>query len=305
MEIYRNANSANRTVRIPFGEDITDAIVTLKGVDDGEDYVMNDVTITDDVVEFVVPLRFAKWDRLIPVEILSTYTEDTVEYEDTYNYDVKVSTPILPLDVIKDILTTPGFDDVITDDDVRAIERATRFIIQSNTGQDFGYYKESRTFGRLHGHGLTELPGRLIDATTLDGKTLTNDLRTTHSQRFIYRSQHSNYNLWDGTPTIINGAIYNPRSDTYERVGQFSAGWSTIHGEWGWKSVPEAVQEAAKLLVNDYACSEAAYRDRYLGVMKAADWEINFRSGAWAATGNVRADQLLRDYTITGGIGVL
>lgn len=71
-----------------------------------------------------------------------------------------------------------------------------------------------------------------------------------------------------------------------------------ITGDWGYKTVPANVKEAAKLLVNDYACSEIAYRDRYLESIKAADWRLQFNSRAWEYTGNVRADQLLSEYVI-------
>jgi hypothetical protein len=71
-----------------------------------------------------------------------------------------------------------------------------------------------------------------------------------------------------------------------------------IRGDWGYKSVPTAVQEAAKLLVNDYGCSEAVYRDRYLESIKAADWRLQFSSQAWEHTGNARADQLLSEFVL-------
>jgi hypothetical protein len=39
--------------------------------------------------------------------------------------------------------------------------------------------------------------------------------------------------------------------------------------------------------------------------MTAADWRIQFYSGAYLRTGNVRADQLLADYVVTRGWGVI
>src|SRR6478609_4235924 len=71
-----------------------------------------------------------------------------------------------------------------------------------------------------------------------------------------------------------------------------------ITGDWGYKTVPAPVKEAARLLINDYACQEAIYRDRYLESIKAADWRLQFSSRAWEATGNARADQLLSEYVI-------
>jgi len=78
-----------------------------------------------------------------------------------------------------------------------------------------------------------------------------------------------------------------------------------ISGVWGYEAVPESVKEAARLLVNDYACADSQYRDRYLTSMTAADWRIQFNSGAFVRTGNVRADQLLSEYVTTRGWGVI
>lgn len=71
-----------------------------------------------------------------------------------------------------------------------------------------------------------------------------------------------------------------------------------ITGDWGYERVPEPVREAARLLVNDYACSEQLYRDRYLESIKAADWRLQFSTRAWDHTGNARADHLLAEFVL-------
>jgi hypothetical protein len=99
------------------------------------------------------------------------------------------------------------------------------------------------------------------------------------------------------------GVIHNPN---HVSLNTFKDGnIYTVDGNWGWEEVPAAVKEAAKLLVNDYACADAQYRDRYLTSMTAADWRIQFNSGAFKGTGNVRADQLLSDFVVTRGWGVI
>lgn len=142
----------------------------------------------------------------------------------------------------------------------------------------------------------------------------------------------TNSQYWgDITDGVFNNNIYDDSDDGYNpgyngagqlvdptltpvsarpggvTVAPGSAGRSTpwkndypfeITGDWGYKTVPAAVKEAAKLLVNDYACSESAYRDRYLESIKAADWRLQFSSRAWEATGNARADYLLSEYVI-------
>lgn len=320
MEIYVNDSSRDIVFNVPITELNGDATAKLVGVNsDGTDYVFNSITtehLDDDTYKFTVtiPLKFVQYDRLLKLTLTQPYTEDTVDETYEHSYDVKVSTPILPLSVIASLLTVPGFDTQVTADDIKTIERATRYIIQSNTGQDFGCYNESR---RVHGHinGLIELPGRLISITDINGATDIGPFHLTPSRLYLHSAKrdHNNpyWSPWDQdgdvSPTLTLGPSYNPKTDSWIN-SRYESSWTDvdINGVWGWNSVPEAVQEAAKLLVNDYACSESAYRDRYLGVMKSADWEINYREQAWAMTGNTRADQLLSDYVIRhGGGGVL
>lgn len=304
MELYTNDTNRDVILSLPITPTAT-PVVKLIGVDDGEDYTLNNVTVADGNITITIPFRYLSYDTNIPVQFSFPYEDDSVPLNFLETVNVKVSTPILDKATIRSILTTPGVTDQITDEDIVSIERATRYIIMANTGQDFGHYKEER---RVHGdlRELIELPGRLIELDSIDGSLFLGDLHTTPSRRFIHKTtlfdeRWRNY-LNQPQPTVMNGPIYNPLlrrpRDKFWIDHIFS-------GTWGWESVPEDVQEAAKLLINDYACSESAYRDRYLNTMKSADWEIDFATNAWAMTGNARADQLLNKYVITGGYGAL
>ena len=55
-----------------------------------------------------------------------------------------------------------------------------------------------------------------------------------------------------------------------------------------------------KLLVNDYACGEQMYRDRFLQSYKNADWRLQYYSAAYYDTGNARANLLLAPWVVSG-----
>jgi hypothetical protein len=202
---------------------------------------------------------------------------------------LSVVTPILSVEAIKKIHPNA------TDDEVETIEKAVRHIINAHCGQTFGHYiGTKKVYGR--GSRVLELPAHLLDLTSVNG--------VVDEERLILHDEgwELHYFPW-GLPYgyeqgvyLTGGVMHDPTKWTY---GWWENGISyLIDGEWGYCATPPQVAEAAKLLVNDYACGDNQYRDKFLTSMTAADWRIQFHAGAFANTGNVRANQLLEDYVV-------
>lgn len=217
-----------------------------------------------------------------------------------------------------------------TDDEVLEIEAAVRYIIQAHTGQVFGKRNKSLVVPGA-GESALALPERLISITGL--KTLSAILNPS-SLAIVADGWYLKKRYTDALSDIPNDSVYwdgegdyavpefpeeaphglghvrdrfghgqiiaNPRNQytgtTWREDYPF-----TITGAWGYNVVPSPVKEAAKLLINDYACSEQMYRDRYLDSIKSADWRLQYNAQAFLQTGNVRADQLLSDFVMKRG----
>lgn len=215
---------------------------------------------------------------------------DTVTVTRTYD----VVTPILSRTEIRKIHPSA------TDDEVTHVEKAVRHIINAHTGQSFGLYEGEHVISGDDSKALL-MPERLIELYTVDGVS-------GHPRFAIDADGYILRHFPWGVPPIkadynglhqTGGTIYNPNN---VNLGSFNkAHRYRVDGKWGWEEVPSQVKEAAKLLVNDYACAEQSYRDRFLTSMTAADWRIQYHSGAFTNTGNVRADQLLSAYVIHRG----
>jgi hypothetical protein len=200
-----------------------------------------------------------------------------------------VASPILSVEAIKSIHPNA------TDDEIAVVEKAVRHIINAHCGQTFGHFVGTKkVYGR--GSQVLQLPAHLISLTSV------NDV--TDSQRLVLHDDGWRlfYYPW-GLPYgyeqglyLTGGVMHDPTRWEY---GWWENGISySVDGEWGYKATPAQVAEAAKLLVNDYACGDTQYRDRFLTSMTAADWRIQFNNGAFLNTGNVRANQLLADYVV-------
>jgi len=273
-----------------------------------------------------------RWEATIP------YILDECTIQVIWTFTVPVAGQIVKTDtyeVITPILTERQLKAIwpeATDDEIVEVESVVRYIIQANTGQTFGKRTKAVV---VPGTGETALalPERILDITGL--QTLTAVLNP--SAAIIVADGWYLKKRWsDPVSTIENDDIYWQGEGVYDfsfptsaphgmgltpdryghgqvisAPGSYAATrWKddypfTITGTWGYNTIPSAVQEAAKLLANDYACSEQSYRDRYLDSIKSADWRLQFNDKAFLKTGNVRADQLLDQYVMKKGWAVI
>lgn len=239
-------------------------------------------TISGTVATCVLP--YAATAESGDIEVRLSFTFQSANY--TKSSFVQVVTPILPLYEIKEILET-------TDDaEAIAIERSVRHIIEVFCAQKFEFYTGIRTY---YGSGnvYLSLTERLISIASMNSITSLNlDIRNDGFMLIPKGVQDVSWSTYQS---------YGPIIDPYTHYkGMFHTNTLyAIDGEWGWRAVPEPVQEAARLLINDYACADSAYRDRFIVAMTAADWRIQLHPGAYIDTGNVRANQLLTPYKVS------
>lgn len=256
----------------------------------------------DGPITFTIPFSTVQSDNDLEVSWRFSYVENGTTYEFNDTTEVQIVTPILPLTEVKRVLG-PDFDDQEAID----VERAVRYIIQAHTGQFFGKFV-GKKYVSGSGEPYLRLPMRLISLNTVNGNTYWNDslaLRGSgwylQSRSYGIPSVRADYHGWHQSAwNYSNKApIVAPYSKTLFNFVEHAE--YEINGTWGWKSVPAPVQEAARLLINDYACADSMYRDRFLTSMTAADWRIQFHEGAFSNTGNVRANQLLAEFVLRRG----
>lgn len=237
-------------------------------------------TISGTVATCVLP--YAATAEAGEVEVRITFSFQSANY--THSQRVRVATPILPTYQIKEILGPNA-----TDEEVMKIEVAVRRIIEVFCEQKFEKFVGTKTVWGV-GDPFLKLPRRLESFNTINGFPANVDLR---NYGWLLMAKGLKPIEW--RPSGMTVPITNPYSRGVFRNNTSYA----IDGVWGWSDVPTPVQEAAKLLINDYACADSAYRDRFIESMTAADWRLQFNPGAYINTGNVRANQLLEPYKVS------
>lgn len=188
------------------------------------------------------------------------------------------------------------------------VEKSVRHIINTYCQQKF-HYSEKTLEVAGKGDETLRLPERLIrlDSLTSEYRTYNTAAFAPSGDGWFLRTSANRLETIKQMPSEqsldLGPVITTPYTAYYH--GFHPAIKYSITGAWGWQQVPEPVREAAKLLINDYACEDSLYRDRYLKSINAADWRLEFVSGAYRRTGNVRADQLLAPYVIKRGWAVI
>lgn len=300
MEVYTNSADRKVFLNTPVSPIVDSLEVTLRDDTGSLLHTFTTAELEDtDLYSVTVPFHFVNYERLMVVLWKFDYIEAGETYSIEMDVPFNVVQPILPLAEVKALLNTT--DDV----EARAVEKTVRHIIYAHTGQSFGLFVGTKKIQGTGGPNL-QLPYRLLEISKVNG------LNVSPARYLISRSGWYLTTPEFGVPGIkadyyglhyINGVVENPNGVSLDG---FKRGWEyVIEGKWGWREVPESVQEAARLLINDYACQDTVYRDRYLNSVAATDWKLSFNSGAFQYTGNVRADQLLSNYVLKRGWAVV
>jgi hypothetical protein len=320
MEIYLE-NPQEVTIPMPTG--FSSVLTTI--VKDG--ILPNPQQPVDEGTDFIT----------VKIPYAAVMSEGNGQIKVQFAIDAVLREKFVPFEVVTPYLTIAQARKILgpeaTVEEVMEVEQAVRYIINAHCGQSFG--KKTKTNVVVGaGESALALPERLIRITGI--KTLSAVLNPS-ALIVIADGWYLKKKYYDPVSSIENTSIYWDGEGVYDdddfaleaphglghtpdrfghgqiisAPGSFSgAKWKddypfSITGDWGYEAIPMAVVEAAKLLMNDYACAEQMYRDRYLDSIKSADWRLQYNDKAFLHTGNVRADQLLNDYVMKRGWAVI
>lgn len=176
-----------------------------------------------------------------------------------------------------------------TYDEIKGMERRVRKIIEDICNQSFGSRLKTVTIYGTDTYSL-RLGERLarIDTVSSNGIPINLTqvkLRTTEDGYNLYRWHEDDY--YDIKRDVYYSVF--PGYTTYFKSNYYY----TITGLFGWETVPNEINLAAKLLIGDLFCNENQWRQKGLKSVRAADWRFEFSDTAFTGTGNAEVDRLL------------
>lgn len=274
---------------------IGNVLVSIAGAD-GTQWLTNAVaTTTSNTGEYsiIVPPGAVAQTQILTV----TWTFTVGSYPFVIAEQYMVTTPYAQWGKFVDMVPSISYSDF------KEREIVSRYIIEAFCGQKF--YKEQLKYNVI-GSGAKSLvlPRPLLTLNSVTWPTWSIPGRPgdmiSSNQAFVQ---------WEiyGDGWLIRPVAHQEIIDLVhkERL-HFSRDMTYIvDGTWGFNSVPGSVTEAANILVEDFICDQHKYRDRYLKNVTFDKWDITFLPEAFETTGNVLADQMLQEFSLSPSIGLI
>jgi hypothetical protein len=215
--------------------------------------------------------------------------------------NIEIIRPYCNLDSVASALS-------ITDGSEIGYERLARYIIDSQTqgfpfirkekdiigmGMDYlpidekiyKIYKVYKNEELVYNSSLSASVNLVTYAITKDGSSITNVENESDAENKVnYKSVwHERYL----DPAFADGAEYR------------------VDADYGWKVIPQDIQEACEMLVQDIKSDNLRYINRYIESFDNEDFKIKFAKNPTAGTGNMFVDKILEKYRNRLRIGVL
>lgn len=254
-----------------------------------------------------------------------TLDYDLSRYDAEYSLTVWLGTTLTKGDamfadtlrIVRPYVKTAVVAPVGKDEEYAKYERIARIMIDNIVG---GFYYTSALYD-IQGTGTDKLVvghrvNKLLSLTEnnvlvyeIEGTDNLQEYTLTSDKNAIVVFQDGvEDNRLEGRPvTLPTGG-----SDSYNpgyRSPAFPNGYDyTVQVETGWPMVPQDIQEAAALIIEDMACGAPNYWSKYVREYETKDYRVDFHRPAFAGTGNVIVDQILHRYlgeTLYNNIRVL
>ena len=237
--------------------------------------------------------------------VYTTPTETSVEQVLTYNWTFAVAavaqaktdtvTVVTPYVSIGDVAALAPVGTSYTE--LKNAEFFSRLMIESYLGQAFG--KKLTTLEDIRGtdYDVLILPKRIyrIDSLAVDDEVV-------WTRSPAYNSFGYDLQITDTGMAIKADKLDQvpPYWDEYQPIPFQKGRDYDIIGMIGYETPPVEITFAAKLLAEDYFCTDTAYKKKYVDDIKSSDWSVKYNPTAFTGTGNFYADSILAEYKSVG-----
>jgi hypothetical protein len=287
MELYY-ATADSLTISIYINGSLANAdsppTVTITRLSDGAAIVTGGVSSFVSTGKYQYPLTTANNSTISKFKAVWSYTIAAVVNTKIDFYETVVG--YTTASEVRDYFTSLASK---TNDEIYRYEKLARRIINAVTNQTFDF--ELATTKKVAGRkdNTLELPRRIFTLTqvTVDGDEDISSEVEIKDDKWITPINSVAPGFWiqDVKRGVIDPGFYFRGGPKY---------W--VKGDWGWQDVPEEIELATKLLINDYFCDDSLLRQHGIIQAQFGDRSTIYRSDLWATTGNYDVDILLSGF---------
>ena len=256
--------------------------------------------------QIVIPFNYCNRNRKFKI----VWNYEILGVDASHVYYTDVVTPYANIAEVLDNLnigTDASDPNYKTYQELQMAEKYARKLIEEFTSQTFSLSNETQIVYGL-GTDILALPVRIEEIHSLSENDVVLVDNINESSNWLYTPiiSESNFgirvnrqSIMDSTVYTANGLVPPTITDGYY-YGAFKQGFRyTVQGKFGWPSVPDNVQEACIVLMQQFFDKDTAWRNKYVKNVSAFDWRFEYSEDAYRGTGNLYADQLLSPYVIT------
>jgi len=322
-EIYVNSNFPVRTTIFYAGQPYSaDGVVLVNIYDVTEDPAVsppiNPGTIVIQLNANQLETDPGTYEVILPLNLTSRQRKFKLDWLYVANSQTNIHTSYLDVvvpycdvaEIVQDLNLglEPSDPNYKTYHEIIMAEKFARRTIDNFCGQSFSLYDDVQI---VYGAGtdILSLPFKLSELHELyqDDYLLVSNVSnpTVNNWGYVPIISETGFALrvdmqqfMDNTVYIANGLI-PPTQNSFGGVFKKNSRYR-VQGKFGWAEVPENVEEAAVVLVNEYFSKDNIWRNKYVKKLSAFDWNFEYSSEVFRGTGNLYADQLLQPYVITG-----
>lgn len=224
--------------------------------------------------------------------------EKYTKYDGWFSFNVYQGPSLIYVDTITStrpyVTTSKAIANVsksITTEQATTYERLARELINSILGFDFSF---KRKIVDLKGTGTDYLPvderiGRIFSVK--------------ENGEYIWAEGDDDpFAAWTPRYAVLrkyNGDLNRAEYSLYSYGGEFR--WYAdyeIDAEFGWQVVPQDVEDAMLLLIEDFACGNNRYINKYIDSYGTGNVKIDYFREATKGTGNLLVDNILSKYVV-------
>lgn len=255
-------------------------IISYQDVNNLQTYSASATSNSSQIVTFQLDNRYLTYTGTLVAEVMNSAS--SIVYRD--GIDV-----VRPYCNIDSVATKLG---VTTAQTIQS-EKVARKIIESEAG-NFGFVRKNK-----------EVYGMGMDYLMLD-EPIRNLYYMYENGELIYDYEDSTLQEYkisvDGSSIVTSTSQVNKME--YQRVWRdrfldtdFTSGYDyLVDADFGYSYIPEDIQEACELLIQDITSNSLRYVNRYITEFDNNEFKLKFSDGFQSGTGNMIADKILSRY---------
>lgn len=191
--------------------------------------------------------------------------------------------------------------------ELQMAEKYARKVVEDFTGQEFYLFDDTIV---VYGDGsdILTLPMRIdtIYQVYADDALLIDDLEKINNWGMQPVVSETGFAIRINRASLVDNTVYVANGMVPPSVNDINL--STIFAKnvrykivakFGWRSIPDEVEQATIQLMGHYFAKDRLWADRYLKNISTFDWDFEYSDEAYKGTGCAYADKLLSEYTLS------